>query len=242
MAASQSGDPKAGKQLAGVWRMLGSGDHAMRCIVAHYLDDVQGDDVPAEPEWDRRALAALARIRDEELVASGIASAAAFLPSLHLNLDSLGAGVVDGEQMLDLVRPVDPGAPWSGDDAPPARQGLDPAEDRARPTARVLAVLPAVATRGGEDGFTSVPEELVGLLVHTHHRHCRVVGASIDVEDVLHPRHELPVGLGRDGPALLQMRTQRPLFKTFPMVEWSRSGMSSITATCFSSSRSDHRA
>src|SRR5512144_2334 len=144
--------------------------------------------------------------------------------------------------MLDLVRPVDPGAPWSGADAPPARQGLDPAEDRARPTAQVLGVLPAVATRGGGDGFTSVPEELVGLLVHAHHRRLRVTGAGVDFEDVFHPGDELCVGLGWAGPALLQMRTQRPRFKTFPMVEWSRSGRSSVSATCFSSNRSDQRA
>ena len=38
------------------------------------------------------------------------------------------------------------------------------------------------------------------------------------------------------------MRTKRPLFNTFPIVEWSKSGMSSIKATCFSNSRSDQRA
>src|SRR5512144_238298 len=124
--------------------------------------------------------------------------------------------------MLDLVRPVDPGAPWSGADAPPARQGLDPAEDRARPTAQVLGVLPAVATRGGGDGFTSVPEELVGLLVHAHHRRLRVTGAGVDAEDVLHPGDELCVGLGWDGPALLQMRTQRPVSR--PSRWWSGPG------------------
>ena len=37
------------------------------------------------------------------------------------------------------------------------------------------------------------------------------------------------------------MRTKRPLFNALPMVEWSRSGRSSINATCFSSSRSDQR-
>ena len=70
----------------------------------------------------------------------------------------------------------------------------------------------------------------------------RVVGAGVDVQDVLHPGDELAVGLGRDGPALLQMRAKCRFFNTRPMVEWSRSGMSSTSATCFSSSRSDQRA
>src|SRR4051812_50190598 len=66
--------------------------------------------------------------------------------------------------------------------------------------------------------------------------------AGVDVEDVFHPGGELAVRRGWDGPALLQVRTKRPLFRVLPMVEWSRSGRSSINATCFSSSRSDQRA
>jgi hypothetical protein len=32
-----------------------------------------------------------------------------------------------------------------------------------------------------------VGQELVGLLVHAHHRDARIVGAGVDVQDVLHP-------------------------------------------------------
>ena len=128
-----------------------------------------------------------------------------------------------------------------GDDAAPAGQRLDPHEDRARPAAHVLGVHLAVADlarRGSGRGR--------GRGVGRASRPCtppesRVEAAGVDVEDVLHPRHELAVGLGRDGPALLQMRTKRLFLNAFPMVEWSRSGMSSINATCFSSSRSDQR-
>lgn len=43
-------------------------------------------DVAAETAWDERALAAHAGVADEDLAPVGIASAAAMLPSLHLNL------------------------------------------------------------------------------------------------------------------------------------------------------------
>src|SRR6516162_2738437 len=85
-------------------------------------------------------------------------------------------------------------------------------------------------------------EELVRLLVHAHHRHRGVVGAGVDRQDVLHPGGELGVRLRRDGPALLQMRAKFRFFRTRPMVEWSRSGVSPARATCFSSSRRLHRA
>src|SRR5665811_1240562 len=161
---------------------------------------------------------------------------------VHHHQHSLGVWVVDGEQVLHLVGPVHPRALSPGHDPAPAGQRFDPHEDRARPVAHVLGVLLAVMTRRGGDRVTGMAQELVGLLVHAHHRQRRIPGPGVDVQDVLHPRHELPVGLGRDGPALLQMRTKRPLLSVFPMVEWSRSGMSSINATCRSSSRSDQRA
>jgi hypothetical protein len=65
--------------------------------------------------------------------------------------------------------------------------------------------------------------------------------AGVDVQDVLHRGDELAVGVRRDGPARLQVRLERPLLRTRPIVEWSRPGTSSSSATCFSNSRSDPR-
>src|SRR4051794_12165528 len=84
-------------------------------------------------------------------------------------------------------------------------------------------------------------EELIRLLVHAHHRPGRIVGEGVGGEDVLHCGDERGVRVGWDRPALLQMRTKFRFFKSRPMLEWSRSGTSSIKATCFSNSRSDQR-
>src|SRR4051794_18885232 len=81
----------------------------------------------------------------------------------------------------------------------------------------------ALAPPGSDAG---VREELVGLLIHAHHRNARVMRVGVEVEDVFHPGGELAVRMehvgGWDGPALLQVRTKRPLFRVLPMVEWSR--------------------
>jgi hypothetical protein len=83
---SQSGDRElARQQLTDLWAELGADDHGLECIVAHYLADLQGD-VRSELEWDQRALDAHVHIGDLELKALGVSSAAALLPSLHLNL------------------------------------------------------------------------------------------------------------------------------------------------------------
>ncbi|GAA5124725.1 hypothetical protein GCM10023339_46690 [Alloalcanivorax gelatiniphagus] len=105
IVASQSGDPGAGQQLAEIWAKLGEDDHAMRCIVAHYYADLQ-DDVLAELEWDHQALAAHEHLRDD-LLPVGLPSAAAFLPSLHLNLGDTWLRAGDPEQArrhLDRAR------------------------------------------------------------------------------------------------------------------------------------------
>jgi hypothetical protein len=66
---NKAGRPEEAKtQLTAAWEASGESHHAMRCVVAHSLADVQ-DDVHSELEWDQWAL-----------------DAHAFLPSLHLDL------------------------------------------------------------------------------------------------------------------------------------------------------------
>ncbi len=119
-------------------------------------------------------------------------------------------GVVDGQQVVDLVRPVDPGPLAAGVDPASAVEGFDPHEDRAGPVADVLGALLQIVSGAGRDRVAGVPEELVRLLVHTHHRHRRIQPAVVDLQHVLHPGHELAAGVRRDRPALLQMRTKPP--------------------------------
>ena len=72
---------------------------------------------------------------------------------VHHQHHLLGVGVVDGEQPLDLVGPVDPGPLRLGVDAAPAAERLDPEEDRAGAAADVLAVL--LRSRPGPAGIGS---------------------------------------------------------------------------------------
>ena len=73
--------------LEALWERVGAdGDALHRCSIAHYCADVQ-DAVADELEWDRRALAAVADLRDERAQRYHESlRVRAFLPSLHLNL------------------------------------------------------------------------------------------------------------------------------------------------------------
>ena len=85
--------------------------------------------------------------------------------------------------------------------------------------ADVLAVLFPVVTGFGGDRLADLPQQLVGLLVHAHHRSAGIMGAGVDGQHVFHPGGELGVGVRWDRPALPQMRTQFRFFNTRPMVE-----------------------
>ncbi len=81
------GDRDAGRRdLLRCWASLGdTGYAAGRCVLAHYLADLQPD-LDDEVRWDERALAAYAEVQPHDLEPLGIYDAAGFAPSLHLNL------------------------------------------------------------------------------------------------------------------------------------------------------------
>lgn len=84
----------------------GADDPAQRCVLAHYLADVQ-ESLDAEIAWDERALAEFPNLAPDDLAPIGIPSAAALAPSLHLNLGDGYArrGDLDAaREQLDLGR------------------------------------------------------------------------------------------------------------------------------------------
>lgn len=81
-----NGDRGAGRrELTARWDETTKTDHAQRCVIAHYLADLQHDLVD-EIAWDERALAAYTHVGDEDLASIGIPAARGLAPSLHLNL------------------------------------------------------------------------------------------------------------------------------------------------------------
>lgn len=86
VAVALSGDREGGlASLTSCWNDTRDGDHAQRCVLAHYLADLQPD-LSDEVAWDERAVAAYAGVADDELAPLGIPSARGLAPSLHLNL------------------------------------------------------------------------------------------------------------------------------------------------------------
>src|SRR6478735_3657274 len=82
---AQTGDRTTGQQaLLTCWEQTDPAQHAFRCVLAHYLADME-DSVDDEVAWDTTALAEYAHLRGADLAAVGIPDATGLAPSLHLN-------------------------------------------------------------------------------------------------------------------------------------------------------------
>ena len=86
VAAALGGDKTGARHLLKeCWDSTSPDDHGQRCVLAHYLADVQ-DDVDAEIMWDEAALLEHGFLSDGDLAPVGIPAVKGMLPSLHLNL------------------------------------------------------------------------------------------------------------------------------------------------------------
>ncbi|MEV7184797.1 hypothetical protein [Kitasatospora sp. NPDC093102] len=110
-AAQRGRTAEARVGFEALWEALGDQDVFHRCVVAHYLADLQ-DDPRAELEWDRRALAAADSLgTGRAQTYESALQVRAFYPSLHLNLASdhlkLGEPDLARDQLERAVRSLD---------------------------------------------------------------------------------------------------------------------------------------
>jgi hypothetical protein len=97
--------------LEALWNEIGEddGDAFHRCVLAHFVADLQDDD-RAELRWDERALVAVASVTDERAQEyDGLLQVRRFMPSLYLSLadDHRRLGDMQrAREFLDLARSV----------------------------------------------------------------------------------------------------------------------------------------
>ncbi len=132
VAVALSGERDDGRRrLHECWQAIADTDHAQRCVVAHYLADLEAD-LPDEVQWDERALSAYQHVADTDLAPIGIPSARGLAPSLHLNL---GDGYLRQGRVHQARAQLDAGVAAAhalGEDGYAAmiRKGLDGLERR----------------------------------------------------------------------------------------------------------------
>src|SRR5215217_3710629 len=139
--------------------------------------------------------------RDERFIQGG---GSMRVEVVHHQHDLLGLRVVQIDQLLYAMRPVELGPPLGDTDVAPAGQGLANDEEVGRPLTLVLVVVTGGVPRAEGEGFPHLSHELLALLVQANLRETLVVGAGVDFQDVLHAPDEGGILLWRDGPLPLE--------------------------------------
>src|SRR5215207_8387322 len=151
--------------------------------------------------------------------------------------DLLGLWVVDVYQLLYAMCPVELGPPLGDTDVTPAGQGLTNDEEVGRPLTLVLVVVTGGVPRADGEGLPHFAHELLALLVEANLRETLVVGAGVDLKDVLHAPDEGGILLWRDGPP----SAQPGLYGTFLRVRRTNSLEMGSSAHSNSTKRSARR-
>ena len=106
----------------------------------------------------------------------------------HSDHRSIWVGLI--HQPPHLVGKVFHGASLGDRHVSPAGQGFAGQEDVARTGAAILVILTPRLSRLHRNGRPGVGQQLSGGLIKADHRPVRVVGLSVQVQHVLHRRHE----------------------------------------------------
>jgi hypothetical protein len=124
----------------------------------------------------------------------------------------LGLRVVQIDQLLYAVCPVDLGALLGNADVTPAKQRLANDEEVGRPVALLLVVITGGVPRADGEWLPYLSHQLLALFVQANLRETLLVGAGVDLKDVLHAPDEGGILLWRNGPPPLESQGFMALF------------------------------
>ena len=110
------------------------------------------------------------------------------------------------QQVLDLLREIDGGAPVGDGDVALAGQGFEGHEEMGRAVSFVFVVHPRRLARCGWQWHARFRHPLLADFIKTDDRIGRVVGSGIDFQHILHRTDKLGVGVRWNHPVPTQPR------------------------------------
>jgi hypothetical protein len=136
------------------------------------------------------------------------------------NDDGFGVWIPDVGQFSHSYCPVPARSPVSNTDMTLASQWLKKHEKIGDTLALVLIIDPYRLSRGHGQWLTRIIQQLFVRLVHTNQWLIRVIGASIDIQHILHVTDKFGAGFGWDAPLHLQPRLKLIFFSVWRTVSW----------------------
>jgi hypothetical protein len=115
----------------------------------------------------------------------------------------VGIGITAIKKRLDRVRPVHCGTLYGDVDRPPPRQGLGKQKHIGRTDPCVCVIVPLWLARRGWQWRTRFFDELHRLFVHMDQRVSWILGARLEIQDILHRGHKVRIVLWGNHPTLV---------------------------------------
>ena len=156
--------------------------------------------------------------------------------------DLLGLREVDVAQVAQDLGIVDGRAPLRDLGMTPAFERREQHEDVGRAIAFVLVVVTRRLSWLHRCGCAGLGDELLGGFVEADERARRIVRPRVDVQHVLHRRHERSIGFRRDHPVVGQVRFEIVFLSARPTVLKCAAATILRSTTCSASRRIVQRA
>src|SRR5215218_1670729 len=188
------------------------GDALLQTLASEHRELYLGHVQPRAVLWGVMNLQPLQQTpsfsRGERLIQSGRGMGVEVVQNQN---DLLGIRVVQINQLLYAVCPVDLGPPLGDADVTPASQRLANDEEVGRPVALVLVVVTGGVPRAEGEWLPHLSHQLLALLLQANLRETLLVGSGVDLKDILHTPDEGAILLWRDGPLPLESQRFMPL-------------------------------
>ena len=139
---------------------------------------------------------------------------------IHNQHDLSGIGILFIQQPLDLMGPVFSGTVFPGIGIPPSIQWFGEYEDTCSSITDVLIILILYSSVPGSEAFTCISEKLHRLFVHTDNREVLIIWSAVNSKDILHSCDKGCILMGRNTPALFQVRLIFVFFRIRDTVTW----------------------
>src|SRR5258708_24423044 len=132
---------------------------------------------------------------------------------IHDQHDGFRLGIAYVDQILDGVRPIDPGALVGHLDPPLTAQGLVEDEQIGHAVAAVFGIEARGLPRLNRERQPRLADQLFADLVHAHQRMLGILRAGVHLQHILHVPDEVPVRFGWNAPLFFQPRLEFVFFK-----------------------------
>src|SRR5215468_992213 len=133
--------------------------------------------------------------------------------------DDLGLGVTLINQPPHLVGEVLHGALRRHGDMPPPRLGFAKQKEIPRPVPLIGVIVPRRHARASWQGAAGVRDQLLTRLIKDDGRPLRIVGLSVEVQELFHPGDKVRADR-RDAPLLMLPRLKVVFLSTWRTVSW----------------------